>query len=159
MTNASKDSVVWRNFDVAVTLFMMLFWLSPLHHFSYERKVGNSRTFLFVTYTGTIRGILWCKVERCVTGAFGVDDWRRCVSVSSLSYESNHEELVLMEWQLLSADLRLSKVGIVSFPFQVSVCNSMFVLYTSAGHLVVSNENPKKVLWMTINWDRNIMII
>jgi len=47
---------------------------------------------------------------------------------------------------MLSVDLRLSKVGIVSFPFQVSVCNSMFVLYTSAGHLVVSNENPKKVL-------------
>jgi len=26
ITNASKDSVIWRNFDVAVTRFMMLFW-------------------------------------------------------------------------------------------------------------------------------------
>jgi len=44
--------------------------------------------------------------------------------LSLLLYESHHEELILMERQILSLELLLSKVGIISLPFQVSVCNS-----------------------------------
>jgi len=47
---------------------------------------------------------------------------------------------------MLEVDRLLLKVGIIPFPFQVSVCNSILVLFTSAGHLAASTENLEKVL-------------
>jgi len=59
--------------------------LSLFHHFSNGRKLGINNIFIFVSYTGVIRGILRCaKWEMCEDALVSMDHWCRCICFLSL---------------------------------------------------------------------------